>query len=116
MSIVHIAFIVLTVIALSLGQILFRIAALGMAAPDSSLLEKILSGKLLLALTVYAVATIMWLFVLRSVPLRLAYPFVALAFILVPVLAHYTLGEPIGWNTFIGGAVIAAGVCISVYR
>ena len=88
MSIIQVSFILLTVVALSVGQILFRVAALGFGQSGATGLGQLLTIKLVVALIVYAAATAMWLAVLRTVPLRLAYPFVALAFVLVPVLAH----------------------------
>ena len=52
----------------------------------------------------------MW--VLRTLPLSLAYPFMALAFIIVPLLGHFLLHEPIGWRNMIGGLLIAFGVVL----
>jgi len=37
-----------------------------------------------------------------------------LVFVLVPVTAHFVLGEPWSWNALIGGGVIMLGVIISV--
>ena len=69
---------------------------------------------LILALAVYGVATLLWIFSLRNVPLSLAYPFVALAFVFVPVMAHFALSEPLKAKTFYGFILILAGVTISV--
>jgi drug/metabolite transporter (DMT)-like permease len=109
-------FIILTVMALSAGQILFKMAASSFEFSAAGLIGGLLNIKLLIALFVYFIATIMWLFVLKSTPLRVAYPFFALAFIVVPILAHYLLGEVISWNTFAGAGLIAIGVWVSVYQ
>jgi len=114
MAATQLVFIILTVTALSVGQILFKLAATGFELSASGLINSLLNIKLVTALVVYFVATIMWLLVLKVTPLRLAYPFVALAFVIVPVLAHFFLGERINWNTFVGAAFIAFGVWISV--
>ena len=58
--------------------------------------------------------SVLWLLVLRKVPLNLAYPFVALAFIFVPVLGHYLLGEPLRLQSLLGAALIGLGVWVSV--
>ena len=116
MSLTQLAFIILTVLALSVGQILFKLASSGFELSGAGLIGSVLNARLVLALLVYAFATIMWLLVLRSTPLRVAYPFAALAFFIVPVLAHFLLGEKVGWNTFAGAGLIAGGVWISVYR
>jgi len=114
MSILQFALIILTVFALSTGQILFKLAATNFAYNPNSIIASFLDVKLIVALLVYAVATVMWLVVLRSMPLRLAYPFVALAFFIVPIMAHYLLGESLNWKTFAGAALIGVGVWISI--
>ena len=54
----------------------------------------------------YLFATITWLFVLKATALRVAYPFGALAFFIVLVLAHLLPGESIKWNSFAVAALI----------
>ncbi|UZE19661.1 hypothetical protein LOY70_08700 [Pseudomonas sp. B21-054] len=114
MSLVQFALILLTVFALSTGQILFKLAATSFIYNPNNIIASFLDVKLIVALLVYAVATVMWLIVLRSMPLRLAYPFVALAFFIVPLMAHYLLGESLSWKTFAGAALIGVGVWISI--
>jgi len=109
-------FIVLTVIALSVGQLLFKMASASFELTIAGLINCLLNSKLIIALVVYFFATVMWLLVLRVTPLRIAYPFAALAFIVVPVLAHFLLGESINWNTFAGALLIAVGVWVSAYQ
>ena len=46
-------------------------------------------------------------------PLHLAYPFMGLAFLIVPLLAWAFLGEPLTWQTLVGGALILAGVSLA---
>ena len=116
MSSYQFALIILTVAALSAGQMLFKMAATSMEFSSAGFLDSLLNTKLIVALIVYFVATIMWLIVLKVTPLRIAYPFVSLAFIVVPILAHFFLGESINWNTFAGAGLIAAGVWVSVYQ
>ena len=115
MSLTQLSFILLTVVALSAGQILFKMAAGSFEFSASGFINSLLNIKLIIALVVYFFATIMWLFVLKDTPLRVAYPFFALAFFVVPILAHFLLGESINWNTFAGSALIAIGVWVSVY-
>lgn len=116
MSAVQLSFIILTVIALSVGQVLFKVASESFDLSPDNFIKAIFNVKLLSALTVYFVATVMWLLVLRATPLRVAYPFVALAFVLVPVMAHFILGEGLRWNTFVGAMIIALGVLVSTFQ
>jgi len=47
--------------------------------------------------------------------LSIAFPIYALTFLLVPLMAHFVWGEPLAVRTLLGGALIIAGVIISVY-
>lgn len=108
----HYLLLVLTVAALAVGQVLFKLAA-GAMKTGRSWQEWVFNTHLLLALVVYAGATAAWVALLRVVPLSSAYPFVALAFFFVPVLAHFTLNEPVRWQTMAGAAIIFLGVWVS---
>ena len=104
-----------TVFMLAVGQVLFKFAANGIDIAQKGFVGAVLLNKwLIVALVVYFVATVLWLLVLRKVPLNLAYPFVALAFIFVPVLGHYLLGEPLRLQSLLGAALIGLGVWVWV--
>ena len=111
MSLNQIMLILLTVLLLSLGQVLLKLAAMSVKDIDIS---SLLQPKLILALCVYFIATVLWIAVLRHTPLRIAYPFVGLAFLIVPVLSWFWLDEQISLNTIVGGTAILIGVWISV--
>lgn len=100
------------VLGISLGQLLFKKAA---EAGDASagILGLLINGWLLAALVLYGLTTLGWVWVLRHAPLHVAYPFMGLAFIIVPVLAWAFLGEPLGWRTLLGGTLILAGVALA---
>ncbi|HEX6137903.1 MAG TPA: EamA family transporter [Casimicrobiaceae bacterium] len=97
------------------GQVLFKAAAAQwrLDAGVWVAIRTLLSPAFASALVVYAVATLLWVYALRIVPLGAAFPLYALAFLLVPVLAHLFAGEPLTANALIGGAVIVAGVAIA---
>lgn len=114
MNLKQILLAVATVAMLAVGQVLFKLASSKLDVAGKGLLESLVwNPTLWIALVVYGVATVAWLFVLQSTPLRMAYPFVALAFVLVPVMAAVFLGEPLRWTTFAGAALIIAGVMVS---
>lgn len=116
MSVFQIILILLTVLFLSVGQILFKVASSSIDLSFSGLIPSLMSARLILALFIYAIATVLWLFVLKDVSLRVAYPFSALAFFVVPTLSHFFLGETVGWNTYVGAGIIAFGVIVSATR
>jgi drug/metabolite transporter (DMT)-like permease len=105
-----VAMIVATIALLGFGQVLFKYAATSIEFGN---LRSYFSLPLVCALVVYAVATIAWLGVLARVPLSVAFPFYGLAFLLVPLLSVWILGERFRWSTLVGGAIIIVGIIIS---
>ena len=106
----------LCVLLIAAGQLLFKAAA-GQWRIDGwswSTVRSFLSPVMLIALVIYAAATLLWVFVLRTVPLSSAYALFSLAFLFVPVRARIFLGEAISTNTLVGGAIIVVGVVIAV--
>lgn len=114
MSFQNYTFTILTVLALSAGQILFKLAARDLTGTEPMLRQTMVNEYLWVALAVYALATAFWIGLLRHIPLQVAYPFVALAFFFVPVLGHWFLNEPLRWQSLLGALVIVIGVWISV--
>ncbi len=102
----------LCVTGIASGQLLFKKAA-GALAASTGWQGWIFNGWLWAALVLYGVMTLLWIWILRHTPLHLAYPFMGLAFLIVPVLAWVWLGEPLTWQTLVGGALILAGVTLA---
>lgn len=102
----------LCVLGISIGQLLFKKAAVALPA-TVSLMGILQNGWLMAALVLYGVTTLGWVWVLRHAPLHLAYPFMGLAFLIVPTLAWIWLGEPLQWRTLAGGALILAGIALA---
>ena len=102
----------LCVLGISIGQLLFKKAA--QALPETlSLMGLLQNGWLMAALALYGITTLAWVWILKHAPLHLAYPFMGLAFLIVPTLAWVFLGEPLHWRTLAGGALIVAGVALA---
>ncbi len=115
MTIRQVLLTVLTVLLLSIGQVLFKYASGKIDIESKGLFAGLLlNPAFIIAITVYAIATISWLFVLKAIPLKVAYPFAALAFVLVPIFASIFLGETLRFTTFAGAVVIIIGVYISL--
>jgi undecaprenyl phosphate-alpha-L-ara4N flippase subunit ArnE len=104
----------LCVAMIATGQILFKAAAMRAAtAAGKPLLEQWVSAPLIVALAIYGIATILWIWVLQHVQLGIAYPVFALAFFIVPVLAHLFLGEALTIRHLLGGLLIFAGILVA---
>ncbi|QHC35290.1 EamA family transporter [Komagataeibacter xylinus] len=103
----------LCVVGISIGQILFKLCANGFTKAGSFYDFRSLSI-LLLALVLYGITTIGWIWVLQKIDLGRAYPIMALAFVIVPCLSYLFLGESFNRQYFVGTALIMAGILISV--
>lgn len=100
------------VVGVSMGQLLFKRAALFMSETPGWQ-DWIFNGWLLAGLAVYGVATLAWIGVLRHVPLYLAYPFMGLAFLIVPCMGALFLDEPVNLKTLAGGILILIGIALA---
>jgi multidrug transporter EmrE-like cation transporter len=67
---------------------------------------------LLLGTALHALALILWVAGLKRVELSVAYPFVALGFVLVALLSWLFLNEPITPGRLIGLLLIGSGVIV----
>jgi drug/metabolite transporter (DMT)-like permease len=103
----------LCVVMIAAGQLLFKMSTNAMKAPG---LEGLLNTRALailaLALLVYGAATIGWVLVLRQAPLNRIYPFMALAFVLVPLGSRLVLGEPLAPQYWAGVGLLVAGLVL----
>ncbi|HEX6260599.1 MAG TPA: hypothetical protein VFZ51_08075 [Woeseiaceae bacterium] len=106
----------LLLVALTLGggQLLFKLAAerLVVGHGPVALLASFISRPMFAALALYALATVLWVYLLHGLALSRAYPFIALAFALVPMLAWLMLGETLGVQYWLGLAVMLTGLYI----
>ena len=100
------------------GQTLIK---LGVSQPNAvastgglfGLVLVILQSPLIIAgLVLYGVGAFSWIAVLRHVDLSLAYPFLALNFVLVTVMSRLALGEAVPTLRWIGIAIICIGVVV----
>lgn len=109
---------VLTSVCLSgLGQVAFKLGVSRLHfASDTAVMGKVLafaaSPFILAGLAAYGFGTLFWLFALRQLDLSLAYPFVAISFIVVFAIGVLGLGEP--WNTTraLGLTIITIGLIV----
>ncbi|MFP7571815.1 hypothetical protein [Marivita sp. S2033] len=101
----------------ALGQTAFKIGV-GRAtlAPDANVLAKsaslIFSPMVLAGLALYGIGTVFWLFALRQLDLSLAYPFVAMSFVMVAASGMIFLGEPVQATRLFGLGLIVLGLLV----
>lgn len=95
-------------VSLAVGQILFKIAALGIRPSEGVFI----TPALFFAIVLYGLTTILWIFILTRLPLNIAYPFSLLGSAFVPFLAHYYLGEAVGIQTIVGLGLVLCGLLV----
>jgi drug/metabolite transporter (DMT)-like permease len=98
---------------LVVGQTLFRVGAGGHSITSvGDIIKLLFSPVILIALVLYALTTILWLYILSIMPLSRAYPIQALAFPAVLIISKYILHEEVSMIRWIGVVVIFIGVVL----
>ena len=110
----HIAYLIAFSFLLAIGQLCFKSAANYLNQNNHLPILEALFTNLWLwaALVLYGISTLLWVYILRIVPLNLAYPFAAIGFILVPLGGWYFFSEQINFWYVIGMALIITGLLI----
>jgi drug/metabolite transporter (DMT)-like permease len=97
------------------GQVLFKMAALRSVAEGGigeRLLGLVCNIYFVAAVVLYAGYAILWVWILSFTPLSRAYPFVALAFALTPILGAMLFGETVSLRLIVGVVFILCGLFI----
>lgn len=115
LSLATIAILLTYSVALAGGQVLFKLAALRFtpaARWSDNLLALALNPYLVGAVLLYALLSAVWVWVLTFVPLSIAYPFVALTFVLTVASGALLFDEAVTVRLLLGGAMIIAGLIV----
>jgi drug/metabolite transporter (DMT)-like permease len=104
----------LFVVILASGQFLFK--RLGLAMRGQPLLDGfwliIRMPSLYLALALYGLSTVLWIWILSRIPLARAYPSVAVTAVIVPLIGWYYCGEQIRPLFWVGIILILVGIVL----
>lgn len=107
----QIALLITYAAGMAAGQLLFKAALRlgdGYPLPTRALLL-LRNAPFIGAIVLYAALSVLWVWLLTFTPLSRAYPFVAVAFALTPVLGALVFAEPLSARLLAGIAVIACG-------
>jgi undecaprenyl phosphate-alpha-L-ara4N flippase subunit ArnE len=97
------------------GQLLLKHAMTQVGPMNFSpavLLRALAQPYLPLALLIYALALFLWLEVLSKTPLSIAYPVLAITYVLVPLFSQFAFNEQLKPSQFVGMFLILAGVAL----
>ena len=99
------------------GQLLFKMAANSLSVTGNvsdRLIELAGNRYFFSAFVVYCVLALMWVWILTFTPLSRAYPFVALAFAITPLLGAGLFNEPITVRLGLGIAAMIGGLFLVI--
>lgn len=106
----NIFFIVIVCFLTCIGQLFQKKAALDWHQKKESGLDKFRNKWFLFALFTLGLGLVIWLNVLRWVPLNIAYPMLSLNFVFVALASHFWFGERACWREWLGIMLIVVGV------
>ena len=102
---------------LAAGQLLFK--QVGLAMRGKPLVDGFIYvasvPAFYLAVSVYGVSTLLWIWILSRIPLSQAYPWVAVGLGVVPLLASLIFDERLGTAYWIGIGFVIFGVLVTQY-
>ena len=91
------------------GQLLLKT---GVERSAEGVLAQFLDPFTLGGLAAYGLAAIFYILAIKRIPVSIAFPSVALSYVLVAIAAHLLWQEPLGWQQFAGIGLIAAGILV----
>ncbi len=106
-----------TTLLMVTGQMLFKLGSAGKDfSSPAAILKVIFTPYILLALSLYAGTTVLWMYILSRAPLSKVYPIQSLAFGLVLILSALFLRESVPLNRWIGVGIILIGVFVATMK
>jgi drug/metabolite transporter (DMT)-like permease len=111
MSLLNTAVALACVLAICIGQLLFKRVSIEIQAAETWLDAGVFLYAAA-AFAIYAGATLLWIHVLRAVDLSRAYPLMALSFVIVPIASSWLYGDRLSSVYFVGVILICAGVVV----
>ncbi len=122
LSIIHIVQLILFALMMSTGQFLFKKTAISIETINSpipvsfglidGLFKALHVPWFYMAIFLYSLATLFWLYILQKVPLSIAYPFTATTMIWVPLIANIFFAERLTYSYWMGIILIVSGIAI----
>lgn len=109
------AWIIASVVCSSTAHLLLKLGAMRIVTRDTLTgwaLQLASNGWLVAGAALHVAALGLWVIGLQRVMLSLAYPFIALGFVLVSILSWMFLSEPLTVRSVAGMALIIAGVLV----
>lgn len=103
------------------GQLMFKAAARSLpSVSDAGVLRLVIAmfttPLVLAGFACFLVSSVLWIAALRSVPLSVAYPMVALSYIIIFTGSYFLFGETLSWRHWLGALLIVMGILLVTWR
>ena len=112
MSVANILLSLLCALGISGGQLLMKGASVAWNQAGTLLSPPVL-GWIGCAFALYSCASFGWMYVLRVLPLSIAYPLLATTFFLVPLGGFIFFNERLSWIDGAASLLIMSGICVT---
>ena len=112
MTLTQTLFALICVIAISVGQLLFKNAGNVIQESGGWMSWKVLIA-VIVPIILYGLTTLLWINLLRQVDLYKAQIFMSLSFVLVPIGSYFFFREHITTGFIIGATVVIIGLFIA---
>jgi drug/metabolite transporter (DMT)-like permease len=105
----------------AVGQLMFKAAARGLPPFSELGLLKLLlamftTPMILGGFACFFISSVLWIVAIRNVNLSVAYPMVALSYIIIFAGSAALFHEPVGWRHWAGAALIVGGILLITWR
>ena len=107
------ALLVIVPLMIAFGQLLFKLASRSLTGNLGRDLVAIAFDPYFIgAIAFYGIASFLWVIALSKTDISRAYPFMAIGFVVVPLIGHYMLNESLNLPFFLGTGLIVAGIAV----
>jgi drug/metabolite transporter (DMT)-like permease len=103
------------------GQLMFKAAARELPAFSDLGLPRLIvtmftTPLILAGFVSFFISAVLWIVALRSVALSIAYPLVALSYIIIFLGSYFLFQEPLSWRHWVGALLIVSGIVLITWR
>lgn len=106
---------IICVLCISAGQVLFKISANNLR-DTASIWGLFLDPIFIVAVALYGLTTLGWVWCLQEIPLNRAYLFMSLAYVVVPILGLLFFKEILTTRYLISVLLIISGILCSIWQ
>jgi drug/metabolite transporter (DMT)-like permease len=113
-SMIKYALLLLSMTLAITGQFFFKsgLSESSLTPQFQSIVRTVFTPKVFMGFALYGISSIVWLFVLQKLPLSVAYPALALTYVIVVFASVLILHEPLTVNKVVGSFIIVMGVIL----